>query len=139
MARLETQINQIFLLDPGTRKTEVVLYEEKLNHLCQLFFIGLVSELPKKTGGNDLKKISEIIISVFHSNKKLPKESLFESSLAEINQALADFAHGGRKSWLGKLSVLAAVRSGENIFLANSGQTSAWLKRPAGGQMYEIL
>ncbi len=138
MARLETQINQIFLLSPESKKNALVLYEEQLNNSLQLYVVAELWNMQKKSEANDLKKISEIILQCFRVNKKLPAETLFETSLSQINQNLADLAHEGRKSWVGKFSCLICVKGlDNNIYLANNGQTSAWLRRKS--EMMEVL
>ncbi len=137
MARLETQINQIYLVNPEAKKTSLLLYEESLSTSAHLFVLSELANLQKKSANLDLKRISEIILESFRQNKKLSGELLFESALAQINQNLADLAHGGRKSWVGKFSCLIGVKIGNNIFLANSGPASAWLRR--GSELLEIL
>jgi hypothetical protein len=99
--------------------------------------IAELVKIQKKTEINELKKISEIILTTFRENKKLTGENLFEASLAAINQSLADFAHEGKKSWLGKFSALIALKSSDNIFVANSGHTLSMLYRD--GNFMEIL
>lgn len=137
MARLETQINQIYLTHPEAKKTSLILYEEALSNSHHLFVVAELHDLQKKSESTDLKKISEIILASFRANKRLSAEALFESSLAQINQNLADMAHEGRKSWVGKFSCLVTLKTGDNIYLANNGQTSAWLKRKS--ELLEIL
>ena len=137
MARLETQIHQIYLTDPASKKTSVILYDEAISNSAHLFMLAELSDLKKKSEGADLKKISEIILESFRSNKRLAAEDLFESSLAQINQNLADLAHDGHKAWVGKLSCLICVKSGDKVYLANNGQAGSWLLRR--GEMLEIL
>ncbi len=137
MARLETQINPIYLTYPENKNSSLVLYEEALSSTGHLFIVAELKNLKRKSEALDLKKISEIILESFRIHKKLPGEALFESSLSQINQNLADLAHAGHKSWVGKFSCLIAFRSGEKIYLANNGQTSAWLKRQS--ELSEIL
>lgn len=137
MARLETQINQIYLTHPEAKKTSLVLYEETLSSSLHLFVLAELRDLTRKSEATDLKKISEIILASFRANRKLAGEALFEASLAQINQNLADIAHAGRKSWVGKFSCVITLKAVDNIFLANNGQASAWLKR--GGELSEIL
>ena len=137
MARLETQIHQIYLTDPASKKTSVILYDEALSPSAHLFLLAQLADLKKKSETGDLKKISEIILESFRSNKRLRAEDLFESSLAQINQNLADLAHEGNKSWVGKFSCLICVKSGGNIYLANDGPAGGWLLRR--GQMLEVL
>ncbi|MBX4186861.1 MAG: hypothetical protein KW802_01195 [Candidatus Doudnabacteria bacterium] len=138
MARLETQINQIYLTSKELKKTSLILYEEQLNTSLQLFMVAELWNIQKKSEETDLKKISEIILSSLRSNKKLPAEALFETSLSQINQNLADLAHAGRKSWVGKFSCLICLKGlDNNIYLANNGQTSAWLKRRS--ELMEVL
>jgi hypothetical protein len=137
MARLETQINQIYLSHPE-KKNSLILYEEQLNNSLQLFIVAELWNIQKKSEAADLKKISEIILASFRSNKKLPAETLFETSLSQINQNLADLAHEGRKSWVGKFSCVICIKGlDNNIYLANNGQTSAWLKRR--NELMEVL
>jgi hypothetical protein len=138
MARLETQINQIYLNSPTAAKNSLILYEEQLTPSLQLFIVAELWNMQKKSEAGDLKKISEIILGSFRANKKLPVETLFESSLSQINQNLADLAHEGRKSWVGKFSCLICIKGADNnIYLANNGQTSAWLKRKS--ELTEVL
>lgn len=137
MAKLETQINQIYLTDPASKKTSLILYEEQISASAHLFVLAELWDKAKKTEGQDLKKISEIILASFRANKKLPAESMFESALAQINQNLADLAHEGRRSWVGKFSCLICLKSSDNIYLANDGQCGAWLHRKF--QLVEIL
>ncbi|HEX9502708.1 MAG TPA: hypothetical protein VF974_00080 [Patescibacteria group bacterium] len=138
MARLETQINQIYLTHSEHKKNSLILYEEQLTSSLQLFMVAELYNIQKRSESTDLKKISEIILASFRGNKKLPAETLFETSLSQINQNLADLAHAGRKSWVGKFSCLICIKGlDNNIFLANNGQTSAWLKRKS--EMMEIL
>lgn len=137
MAKLETQINQIFLSPKETRKVSLILFEEKLSATHHLFMLAELRDIQKKTELNDLSRISEIIIERFKKQKKLPAEAMFEATLAEINDDLADFAHKGRKSWLGKFSALVALKVEKDFYLANTGYTSAWLKRK--NSLNEIL
>src|SRR6185436_5036355 len=138
MARLETQINQIYLTHPEGKKSALILYEEQLTTSLQLFVVAELWNMQKKSENADLKKISEIILASFHANRKLPAETLFETSLSTINQNLADLAHEGRKSWVGKFSAIICVKGLDNsIFLANNGQTRGLLKRKS--EMMEIL
>ena len=137
MARLETQINQIYLTDPANKKASLILYEEQVSSGSHLFVLAELWDIKKKTENSDLKKISEIILESFRANKKLAAEALFEASLAQINQNLADLAHGGRKSWVGKFSAVLCLKSGDNIFIANNGACSCWLYRR--GELLEIL
>ncbi|MEJ0021975.1 MAG: hypothetical protein WDN47_05420 [Candidatus Doudnabacteria bacterium] len=137
MARLETEINQIYLTDPESKKSSLILYEEEISNSAHLFVLAELKNLLRKSEAQDLKKISEIILESFHANKKLAAETLFESALAQVNQNLADLAHSGHKSWVGKFSCLIALKSGENIYIANDGQTSAWLLRKS--ELLEIL
>jgi hypothetical protein len=129
MAKLETQINQIFLSPTESKKLSLILFEEKISTTHQLFLIAELRDIQRKTELNDLGKISEIIIESFKANRKLSGETMFESTLADINNKLGEFAHKGRKSWLGKFSALVSVKSDKDFFLANTGHTSAWLKR----------
>ncbi len=137
MARLETEINQIYLTHPESKKSSLILYEEAISNSGHLFVVAELKDLQKKSEVADLKKITEIILESFRLNKRLAAETLFESALSQINQNLADLAHEGHKSWVGKFSCLIALKSGENIYLANNGQTSAWLARKA--ELLEIL
>ncbi|MBX4191834.1 MAG: hypothetical protein KW804_03480, partial [Candidatus Doudnabacteria bacterium] len=138
MARLETQINQIYLTNLEHKKNSLILYEEQITPSLQLFMVAELWNIQKKSESGDLKKISEIILASFRSNKKLPAETLFETSLSTINQNLADMAHEGRKTWVGKFSCVICVKGlDNNIFVANNGQTSAWLKRKS--ELMEIL
>src|SRR3989338_1887661 len=137
MARLETQINQIYLTDPANKKTSLILYEEQISPSAQLFILAELWDIRKKTEETDLKKISEIILESFRANKRLAAEALFESSLAQINQNLADLAHSGRKSWVGKFSAVLCLKSGDNIFAANDGACACFLHRK--GELVEIL
>lgn len=137
MARLETQINQIYLTLPENKNSSLILYEEVLYNTSHLFVLSELKNLKRKSEAQDLKKISEIILGSFRANKKLPAEALFESALSQINQNLADLAHAGHKSWVGKFSCLITLRAGDNIYLANNGQTCAWLARQS--ELLEIL
>ncbi|MBX4188026.1 MAG: hypothetical protein KW793_02720 [Candidatus Doudnabacteria bacterium] len=137
MAKLETQINQIYLSPKESKKLSLILFEEKLASGQHLFLLAELRDIQKKTEINDLGKISEIIIESFKENKKLKGEALFESTLAEINHKLGEFAHKGRKSWLGKFSALIALQNENDFFLANTGLTSVWLKRKTN--LNEIL
>src|SRR3989344_4228953 len=137
MARLETEINQIYLTHPESKKSSLILYEEEISNSAHLFVVAELKNLQRKSEATDLKKISEIILESFRANKKLAAETLFESALAQVNQNLADLAHSGHKSWVGKFSCLIALKSGENIYIANDGQTSAWLLRKS--ELLEIL
>ncbi len=137
MARLETQINQIYLTDPENKKTSMILYEEQISSSAQLFVLAELWDIKKKTENQDLKKISEIFLESFRANKRLAAEALFESALAQINQNLADLAHGGRKSWVGKFSAILCLKSGDNIFVANDGACACFLHRK--GELLEIL
>lgn len=136
MAKLETQIHQIYYLPEDNTQASLILTDEEIG-ASHLFLVADLVKITKKTESNDLKKISEIILSIFRENKKLSGEALFESCLAEINQRLADLAHGGKKSWLGKFSALVVLRNNENVFLANTGQMTAMLYR--GGEFLEVL
>ena len=129
MPKFETQINQIFLVHPESKKNSLILYEEKLKDQLHLFFLLELVDIKKKTEANELKKISEAILGGFRKNIKMPTNSMFEATLAEINNSLADLAHKGSKSWLGKFSALIALRSDSEMLLANAGQASAWIKR----------
>src|SRR5262245_54672511 len=114
MPRFETQINQIYLSHPEGKKTSLILYEEAINASSHLFVLLELKDLQRKSDANSLKKISEIILESFKANKKLAAENLFESALSTINQNLADLAHSGLKSWVGKFSALLALKSSDN-------------------------
>ncbi|OGE79910.1 MAG: hypothetical protein A2660_00445 [Candidatus Doudnabacteria bacterium RIFCSPHIGHO2_01_FULL_45_18] len=137
MSKLDTQINQIYLSPPQNKKTSLILYEEALSTNSQVFILAQLKDLLRKSEANDLKRISEIILTSFRNNKKLPGETLFEQALSQVNQNLADLAHEGHKSWVGKFSCLICLKSGDDIYLANDGLTSAWLLRR--GEVLEIL
>lgn len=130
MAKLETQINQIFLTHPESKLATQILYEEMITAHCHVFILAEIEKL-------DAKKICDIILSTFRKNKKLPPETLFESSLAEINENLADLAHKGRKTWLNKFSACIALKNGDNLYLGSSGRAMALLKRKS--ELSEIL
>lgn len=129
MNKLETQINQIYLIRPENKKCSLILYEETLSPDLHLFLILELSGMARKTEAAGLKKISDIILTDFRSGSRMTSDSLFESALAQANQHLADFAHKGSRSWLGKLSAAIVLKSGSSVYLANSGQMSVWLKR----------
>jgi hypothetical protein len=129
MAKLETQINQIFLSPTESKKVSLILFEEKISTNNHLFLIAELRDVQKKTELNDLNKIAELIINSFKDKRKVAGEALFESALADINNNLAEFAHKGRKSWLGKFSALVALKSDRDFYTANTGHTSAWLRR----------
>jgi|GEM_PF-2559239 len=129
MPKLETQINQIFLNPGEDKKVSLVLFEERLSPDQHLFLLAELREVQKKMDHNDLGKISEAIISSFKANARLDGEQMLQESLKQANAALGSIAHKGRKSWLGKFSALVALKSGSDVYLANSGRTCAWLKR----------
>lgn len=129
MAKLETQINQIFLSPAESKKVSLILFEEKISANNHLFLLAELRDIQKKTELNDLSKIAELIIKSFKVKRKAGGEALFEAALADINNELAEFAHKGRKSWLGKFSALVALRSDRDFYAANTGHTSVWLRR----------
>ncbi|MGE5392402.1 MAG: hypothetical protein ACM3NH_01530 [Candidatus Saccharibacteria bacterium] len=131
MSKLETQINQIYLLRPENRKCSLILYEEALSPALHLFLILSLADMKRRTEASALKSISDIILSDFRRNSRMSAEAMFESTLAQTNQHLADLAHKGHKSWLGKLSAAVLLKSDNQVFLANSGQATIWLKRKA--------
>lgn len=137
MNNLETEINQIYLIHPDNFKAAVIMFEEDLGRDQLLFFITYLDKIKRKSENTDLNKISSLIIQTFKDNLNLNGETLFESSLAEINQGLADLAHSGRKAWIGKLSAIIALKNRDSIYLSNCGQTSSWLKRDKN--LMEIL
>lgn len=137
MARLETQINQIYYLPSEARSVSLILHDEVLSNSSHVFLIADFVQIQKKTQTVELKKVSEIILNTFKENKKLSGENLFESSLAQINQSLADLAHAGKRSWVGKLSALIVLKSSNDIFLASAGTMSSMLYR--NSQFVEIL
>ena len=129
MPKLETQTEQIYLISPDAKKTSLILYEEALSAALHLFLEAPIHDLVRKSEAGELNNLSEIILTSFRTNRKLPAETLFETALAQINQNLADLAHEGRRGWVGKFSCLIVLKCGDNILLANAGQTAAWLKR----------
>ncbi len=137
MNEQDTQINQIYLADPKNANASQILYEESLSDANYFFFVGELSNLTKKTEKEDLRKIADVILSNFKTIKKSGTEELFESVLSRINQELGDLAAKGKKSWLGKFSGLIALVSGSTILLANTGATSAYMKRRS--ELLEIL
>lgn len=137
MAKLETQINQIYFLGPETKKISIILYDEQLSSSTQLFLLAELDNIERKTQASDLKKISEIILDTFRNNKRLAGDALFETSLAQINEHLGNIAHKGRRSWLGKFSCGIALKCSSQIYLANTGQVSSWLRRNT--ELLEIL
>ncbi len=137
MSKLETQINQIYLISPETKKTSLVLYEERLREPLHLFVVFELTGIKKKTEANELKKISDTVLNCFRNNQKMPISSLFEAALAQINQELGNIAHKGAKSWIGKLSAAIVLKSDVDISLANTGAASVWLKRK--NELTEIL
>src|SRR3989338_6707957 len=62
MARLETQINQIYLINPESKKNSLVLYEEQLNNSLQLFIVAELWNMTRKTESNDLKKFWKLFL-----------------------------------------------------------------------------
>lgn len=137
MAKLETQINQIYLTHPEIKTSIQILHDETVNQASHIFLIAEIKGVKRKTEEQDLNKICDIILTAFRSNKKLPAETLFESSLAEINENLADFAHKGHRSWLGKFSACIALKNADNLYLANTGRAVALLRRRT--EISEIL
>ena len=137
MNNLETEINQIYLIHPDNFKASAIMFEEDLGNDHLLFFITHLGNIKQKSENTDLNKISSLIVQTFKDNLNLSGETLFESSLGEINQSLADLAHSGRKAWIGKLSAIIALKNRDVIYLANCGQTSSWLKRDKS--LMEIL
>ncbi|MBI2356377.1 MAG: hypothetical protein HYV13_04205 [Candidatus Doudnabacteria bacterium] len=137
MARLETQIKQIFLTHPQNLESSQVLYDERLTEHTHLFLVMELGKSKRKTNPSDLKKISEIILSTFRANKKLPAETMFENSLAEINQRLSDLVHKNRSSWLPNFSAALMLKSQNQIFLASTGAAMGMLKR--GRELSRIL
>src|SRR5690606_26501311 len=97
MRRLETQINQIYLHEPQSKTSSLVVHEESLGSASHVFLVGQVAGLRNKTETTELQKISEIVLEAFRAHTKMSGEALFESVLAQINQSLADLAHEGRK------------------------------------------
>lgn len=137
MARLETQIQQIFFTHPQNLTSSQILYEEAISESAQLFIVAEIRNVKRKTELVDLKKISEVILATFRKNKKLSAETMFENSLAEINEQLGELAHKGRSTWLSKLSAVLMLKSGFQVFLANTGASLAMLKR--GSDLSHIL
>ncbi|MBI2607487.1 MAG: hypothetical protein HYW51_01550 [Candidatus Doudnabacteria bacterium] len=137
MAKLETQINQIYLSGLEAKKSSIILYDEKLNATTQVFLLAQLQKIQKKTEASDLKKISEIVLRTLKANKKLTADALFETSLAQINEELADTAHKGRRGWLGKFSCCLALKYSDQIYLTNTGQVGAWLGR--NSELLELL
>jgi hypothetical protein len=137
MARLETQINQIYYVPAEGKQVSLVLTEEVLSPNAHLFILADLVKIQKKTEGAELKKITEILLNIFRENKRLTGEALFETSLAQINQQLADLAHEGKKSWLGKFSALVVLKVSDNVYLSNTGQMTAMLYR--AGEFLEVL
>ncbi len=129
MSKYETQINQVYLVHPDSKKSSLVLYEETLQSKLQLFVLLELTDIKKKTEASELKKISEVVLKAFRKNQKMPAPVLFETTLAQINQDLADIAHKGTKTWLGKFSAIIGLKSDQEILLANTGAASAWIKR----------
>jgi len=137
MAKLEAQISQIYLIHPEAKSNVIVLHDEKLSNSAQLFLLAEIKSGKHRSQSADLKKIAEIIISTFKANKKLPRESLFESSLAEINENLADLAHKGHKDWLNKFSAGILLAQNGSLYAANSGLVEVTLFRK--NDLLEIL
>ncbi len=129
MSKFETQINQVYLVHPDSKKSSLVLYEETLQPKLHLFVLLELVDIKRKTEANELKKISEVILSTFRKNQKMPASTLFEATLAQINQNLGEIAHKGAKNWLGKFSAVIALKSDQEIFFANTGAACAWIKR----------
>ncbi len=55
--------------------------------------------------------------------------SSFESALREVNGTLRDLAERSEQKWLGKINAVAAVRSEQNLHLAQTGAAEAYLLR----------
>ncbi|MGE5298143.1 MAG: hypothetical protein ACM3KM_03195 [Acidobacteriaceae bacterium] len=133
---MDTQINQIYFLNPESGKNSLILYEEKIGN-NRLFLLLELSAIKRKTEANELKKISEVILSCFRENQKLPVVSMFETTLSEINNKLAETAFKGTKTWIGKFSGLVMLITAKELFLANSGNTAAWIRRDS--ELSEIV
>ena len=137
MPSLEIESNQIFLLNPETKKTSIVIKEEEINPVSTLFILADLVDIKKRPEVEDLNKIINMVVETFTENQKAIGEATMEHILAEINQKLADLAHGGKKSWVGKLSCLIVLKTNDKIFISASGQVSAFLKR--SGQFIQII
>jgi hypothetical protein len=83
--------------------------------------------------GGHAEEIAEKIIDILHSEyyDNLDREPLasFESSLAKINEELAERSSEGQINWLGKLNAVLAVLSGSTLHLTQGGKAEAYLYR----------
>jgi len=60
----------------------------------------------------------------------------FESATKAVNRALSEFVNGGNAGWVGKMSAVLAVLSGDELHLAYTGSAEAYLYR--GDQATQI-
>lgn len=90
-----------------------------------------VVELEDKSG--HAEELAEMIIDTLHSEfyddpDKEPLAS-FESSLARVNESLAEKTQEGQIDWLGKLNAILAVLSENTLHLTQAGKAEAYLYR----------
>lgn len=84
------------------------------------------------TGGH-AEEIADRIIGILHDEyyrdtQRSPLAS-FESSLAKINEELADRSSEGQINWLGKLNSVLGVLSGTTLHLTQAGKAEGYLYR----------
>ncbi len=83
--------------------------------------------------GGHAEEIAEQIIDVLHNEyyedtDKNPLES-FESSLAKINETLAERSSEGQIHWLGKMNAILAVLTDNMLHVTQAGKAEAYLYR----------
>jgi hypothetical protein len=94
---------------------------------------SLYAVIEVEDSGGHAEEIAESIIDALHKEyyEDLTKDSLsaFESSLAKINEELAERSSEGQINWLGKLNAVLGVLSESTLHLTQTGKAEAYLYR----------
>lgn len=110
---------EVFIHEPEN------IAQQNLGTLLGVFEVNDISE--------DSSYIANYLISVikkeYSSHPKRGSDESFEAALHKANLALSKLAEHGNIKWIGKLNALIAVIEKNNLYLSQSGASSAFLLR----------
>lgn len=81
------------------------------------------------------QEVADLIIQAFgeayYNRTNAPDEQLerFEASIKAVNQELADYTNQGNAGWVGRISAIIAVLTGDELHLTQTGSAEAFLYR----------
>lgn len=81
------------------------------------------------------QEVADLIIQAFgeayYNRKDAPGEPLerFEAAIKAVNQELADYTNQGNAGWVGRISSIIAILTGDELHLTQTGSAEAFLYR----------